>query len=129
MTSYEKWKEELMKDPEFRKGYDALSPKYQAIQKKLSSNYKRGARFEVRVKTWYEDAGYDAIRSAGSHGTVDVLAVLNGLWIANTLRLSNYWSPVEREEFEDWCKRNKCIGRFVWRDKGNKIQFKEVSNG
>jgi len=32
MTSYEKFREELMKDPEFRKEYDTLEPKYQAIQ-------------------------------------------------------------------------------------------------
>jgi len=92
------------------------------------TQYARGAAFERRVFKWYESQCFDAIRSAGSHGVVDVLAVLNGMWIPNTLRLSNYWSPVEREEFEAYCKRNKCIGRFVWRDKG-KIQFKEVGNG
>ena len=63
---------------------------------------------------------------AGSHGTVDVLAVYRGDWFANTLRLSNYWSPVEREQFVDWCKRNQCNGRYVWRDSKNKIQFKEA---
>ena len=90
------------------------------------SNYSRGAHFENRVKDWYEWHGYDVMRSAGSHGTIDVLAVFHGLWIANTLRLNNYWSPVEREQFEDWCKRNKCIGRYVWRDEKKKIQFKEI---
>ena len=89
------------------------------------SNYSRGSNFERRVAAWYESNGFDTIRSAGSHGTVDVLAVLGGMWVANTLRLNNYWSPVEREEFEDWCKRNKCLGRYVWRD-GKKIAFREV---
>ena len=89
------------------------------------SQYARGANFERRVCRWYEAVGHDTIRSAGSHGVVDVLAVLNGVWIANTLRLSNQWSAVEREQFEDWCKRNRCIGRYIWREKGtNKIQFK-----
>ena len=32
MTSYEKWKEELLKDPKEREAYEALEPKYQAIQ-------------------------------------------------------------------------------------------------
>ena len=88
------------------------------------NQYARGANFERRVCRWYEDVGYDTIRSAGSHGVVDVLAVLNGVWIANTLRLSNRWSAVEKEQFSDWCKRNRCVGRYVWRDKSNKIQFK-----
>lgn len=90
------------------------------------TNYQRGANFERRVCKWYEAQGFDTIRSAGSHGTVDVMATFARLWIANTLRLSNYWSPVEREEFEAWCRRNYCEGRYVWRDKSNKIQFKEV---
>lgn len=90
------------------------------------SNYSRGANFERRVVKWYEDMGFDAHRSAGSHGLCDVIAVLNGQWIVNTLRLNNYWSPVEREEFEAYCRRNRCEGRYVWRGKGNKIQFRRV---
>ena len=93
----------------------------------MKNKYKAGANFERRVCRHYEALGFDTIRSAGSRGTVDVLAVLNGEWIPNTLRLSNYWSPVEREEFEALCKRHKCRGRYVWREKGtNKIQFKEA---
>ena len=94
------------------------------------TNYSRGSNFERRVCQWYEEQGYDAIRSAGSHGTVDVYATLGSLHIYNTLRLNNYWSPVEREQFEAYTKRHQpCIGRYVWRgDKHDnyKIVFKEV---
>ena len=95
----------------------------------MKNRYKAGADFERRVCDWYEEQGSDTIRSAGSHGVVDVLAVLHGLWIANTLRITPYWSPVEKEQFEMWCKRNKCVGRYVWRgDKHDnfKIHFAEV---
>ncbi len=92
------------------------------------THYKRGADFERRVAKWYESQGMDAVRSAGSHGLSDVTAFLDGKIIFNSLRLTNYWLPVEREQFEALVKRHSgSIGRYVWREKGtNKIQFKEV---
>ncbi len=89
--------------------------------------YQRGAKFERRVAKWYETQGMDVVRSAGSHGLSDVTALLGGKIIFNSLRLKNYWSPVEREEFEALVKRHTgSIGRYVWRDKAKRIQFKEV---
>jgi len=92
----------------------------------MTTNYQKGANFERRVVKWYEEQGYDAIRSAGSHGLSDVTAFFFGLVIFNTLRLDNYWSPVEREEFEALCKRHDAVGRYVWRDDKRRIIFKEV---
>lgn len=92
------------------------------------TNYGRGANFERRVVRWYEEQGYDAIRSAGSHGLSDVTAFFAGLVIFNTLRLDNYWSPIEREEFGALCERHYAVGRYVWRDDKNRIQFKEVKD-
>lgn len=37
-------------------------------------NYKRGANLERKVKAYFEERGYKASRSAGSHGTYDVWA-------------------------------------------------------
>lgn len=92
------------------------------------SNYSRGANFERRVAKWYIEQGMDVTRAAGSHGPSDVTAFFLGKIIFNSLRLTNYWSPIEREEFKDLVKRQAgSVGRYVWREKGtNKIQFKEV---
>lgn len=91
------------------------------------SNYSRGAKFERRVCEWYKSQGMDAVRSAGSHGPSDVTAFLSGKIIFNSLRLNNYWSPIEREEFVALVRRHPgSIGRYVWRDKSKRIQFKEV---
>jgi len=40
----------------------------------MGDNYRKGARFENRVKGHLEGEGYYAIRSAGSHGLADVVA-------------------------------------------------------
>lgn len=40
-----------------------------------NNNYKRGAAFERLIKAYLEDAGWFAIRAAGSHGLVDVLGI------------------------------------------------------
>ena len=38
------------------------------------TNYSRGAKFEYRVRAWYERKGYTVIRAAGSHGAADLIA-------------------------------------------------------
>lgn len=40
-----------------------------------NNNYVRGAAFERQVKAYLEAQGWFAIRAAGSHGLVDVLAI------------------------------------------------------
>ena len=92
-----------------------------------NKNYVAGANFERRVVKWYEDMGFDpVIRSAGSHGLSDVTAFWFGFPFFNSLRLSNVWSPVEREQFEAMVKKNNAKGRYIWRDDKHRIQFKEI---
>ena len=43
-------------------------------QNSMSTNYKRGYTFELEVKHTLEDVGFCCIRSAGSHGAIDILA-------------------------------------------------------
>ena len=100
----------------------------------MKNKYKAGADFERRVAKWYEEQGAEAIRSAGSHGICDVIALFPTHIVLNTLRISGYWSPIEKEIF-DWAVTRlrlnglPYVGRYVWR--GNraekyKIYFKEV---
>jgi Holliday junction resolvase len=39
------------------------------------TRYHKGRRFEYQVKRWLEDKGYLVLRTAGSHGFVDLIAV------------------------------------------------------
>jgi Holliday junction resolvase len=41
----------------------------------LTTNYRRGADFERRVRADLTSRGYVAIRAAGSHGVADILAM------------------------------------------------------
>ena len=40
-------------------------------------NYERGRRFEYKVKKYYENKGYTVLRTSGSHGFADLVAVKN----------------------------------------------------
>ena len=40
-----------------------------------NSNYVRGRNFEYTVVNDYREAGYEAFRTAGSHGKFDVIAI------------------------------------------------------
>lgn len=43
-----------------------------------NKNYLRGRRLEWQVKKDYEAAGYKVMRTAGSHGDFDLIAVYEG---------------------------------------------------
>jgi Holliday junction resolvase len=39
------------------------------------TRYHKGRRFEYQVKRWLEDKGYLVLRTAGSHGFADLIAI------------------------------------------------------
>ena len=43
----------------------------------VNKNYIAGRRFEYKVKKYYEDKGYTVLRTSGSHGFADLIAVRN----------------------------------------------------
>lgn len=62
------------------------------------SNYRRGAAFELRVAKALEEDGYFVVRSAGSHGAADLVALKLG------------------EVLLVQCKRSGAISREDWND-------------
>jgi hypothetical protein len=102
----------------------------------MKNKYQAGANFERRVAKWYEGQGAMVIRSAGSHGVCDVIALFPTVIILNTLRINSKWSPIEREQFLIALRNLRSDGlsyrgRYVWRgDKsGNyKIHYTEIMN-
>lgn len=76
-------------------------------------NYDSGANFERAVKKYFEDHGYDAVRSAGSHGKFDVIAD-NGaqLWKVQCKRHGSkaYAEKVLAEILEDSRLKFPLIG-------------------
>ena len=43
----------------------------------VNKNYIAGRRFEYKVKKYYEKKGYTVLRTSGSHGFADLIAVRN----------------------------------------------------
>ena len=41
----------------------------------VNKNYIAGRRFEYKVKKYYEDKGYTVLRTSGSHGFADLIAI------------------------------------------------------
>lgn len=44
----------------------------------MNSNYKKGRAFEYRIKKKFEKQGYIVLRTSGSHGFADLIAVRKG---------------------------------------------------
>ena len=90
-------------------------------------SYAKGRRLEYRTMAYLETQGFRCIRSAGSHGPVDVVAVngAGGLFVqvkSNRLR-----SPDERHNFAAF----PCAPGFKrvvhrWRDYGKEPESVDV---
>jgi hypothetical protein len=76
-----------------------------------NKNYEVGAAFERRVVRYFEDQGFVAIRSAGSHKKFDVIA-FNGLTVyavqckwngmeAKAIQLADKLAAETKEQFEE----------------------------
>ena len=46
------------------------------IRGQQMTNYSKGANFERRVKRYLESCGYYVVRSAGSHGVLDLVGFM-----------------------------------------------------
>jgi Holliday junction resolvase len=62
------------------------------------TQYERGANFERRVKRWLEGQGYFCVRSAGSKGPVDLVAVGPYETVLVQCKKGGRMSPEERNE-------------------------------
>ena len=72
----------------------------------VNKNYIAGRRFEYKVKKYYEDKGYTVLRTSGSHGFADLVAVKNDynariIFIQCKNRKATKQETKEFEEF-DW---------------------------
>lgn len=85
----------------------------------MGSNYTRGARAEYLAARHLERVGYFVLRSAGSHGPVDLVAVgPAGVRLIQVKRTGNgYISNTELEEARDLLRSVPCpagVTRELW---------------
>ena len=84
----------------------------------LMSNYSRGANFERRVQKLLEDDDWLVIRSAGSHGPVDLVAFRKGLttrFIQCKISKEDM-TRVEKRQLAELAGEHKACAWLYWRE-------------
>ena len=67
----------------------------------MNKNYINGARRERRIMKKLEQEGWFCVRSAGSHGLIDIIAIKSGQFRFIQSKKSGYLTPQERREKEE----------------------------
>lgn len=85
------------------------------------SRYQVGGKFERRVRTYYERKGFFVVRSAGSHGPVDLVALKKGEVLLVQCKVNGQLSRADRGELVELAGRLGGRAVLVWR--GEKPRF------
>lgn len=103
----------------------------------MATNYSRGADFERRVMKLLEDRGYFCVRSAGSHGAVDIVAMRGpvmggppGWRLLIQCKRHGVISPADRAQFVELAQSLYCAPVLARMPKGKKrgIELLRVSD-
>ena len=82
------------------------------------TNYARGADFEREIRTDLTKNGWYAVRSAGSHGAVDVLAFNRGLALFVQAKRNGAFPPGERKSLLEIATKHGACPVLALRRKG-----------
>ena len=80
----------------------------------LNTNYRKGRRLEYKTMRVLERAGYETLRTAGSHGLFDVVAFSSVNVRCVQVKGNNYVSALEREKLELLRLPDNCT-KEIWR--------------
>ncbi len=74
MKSFEEFKREALKDPEFKKAYDALEPEYALIEKLIENRINKGiTQAALAKKMGTKQSAISRFEAGGSNPTVAFL--------------------------------------------------------
>ena len=98
------------------------------------THYSRGAAFERLVKADLEKRGYLVVRSAGSHGVADLVAVpgddcAGGATLLVQCKTSGRMSPKERQEMTATSMNYDALAVRAWRPKRGRICYDRPDSG
>ena len=93
----------------------------------MKNKYSAGANFERRLFKVLEREGAYVIRSAGSKGAIDIVALFDGAVGCYQCQLDLPFPPAKREALID-AIRNKlyCQGFLVWRGDKKQIMMEQI---
>jgi len=88
-----------------------------------NKRYVRGRNFEYRVKKYFEAKGYFVVRSAGSKGVFDLIAITDGEIIG--IQCKRYGKITENElnRIIEVAKKYRIKPRIATVDEKNKLKF------
>lgn len=78
--------------------------------------YARGRTFEYRVMNHFKELGFFVIRSAGSHGAADLIALKNPHKIMIQCKVGRWADVEEWNEFLSVCEHTGCAPFFAMND-------------
>ena len=80
----------------------------------MNKNYRRGRSKEYRIKKKYEKLGYTVLRTAGSHGFADLIALKINEIIFIQVKPKKFSEKKKRELLEkyDWLNDEK-LTKFI----------------
>ena len=87
------------------------------------TQYQRGANFEREVKKYLEEMGYYVMRSAGSKGLADLIALKKGKTLLIQCKISGDISPKEFNAFTDLGRKLGVSTTLAKKVKGKVVFF------
>jgi len=93
------------------------------------TSYKKGYQFEREVFRLFQSAGYYVIRSAGSHGLFDLVAVKDGLVFGIQCKYNNHLKSHEKTAMINAYYTFGIIPVYIYRMKRKPIQIVCLLNG
>ena len=93
-----------------------------------NASYQSGAAFERRIKKDLEKRGYYAIRSAGSHGLIDIAAFKDDIALFIQAKTDGVISPADEAALVDLCREPNFIPILAERV-GRKLKYCVLPGG
>jgi len=89
----------------------------------MGSKYRKGHRWELKVKKMWEAKGYVVYRSAGSKGAADLIALKDGKIVLIQVKINNKPTREEVAKLQKEAKKCKATALIVlWNSKKREIE-------
>jgi len=92
------------------------------------NNYRRGAAFERKVRDHLYEQGFTyVVRSAGSHGLADLVAMRRDMWLLVQCKIDGNLPPTERELLVELADDVGARAVMAARGKRGKIELHKLA--
>jgi len=98
-------------------------PPAQRVVVRMGSKYRKGHRWELKIKKIWEEKGYVVYRSAGSKGAADLIALKDGKIVLIQVKVNKKPSRSEVLKLKKEAKKCKATPLLVlWNSKKREVE-------